>query len=258
MPAPTIAIQLYSLRSLDGLTAQLDVASKAGFTAVELTEPQITNGQMTRANLDVRGLKAPSVHVSLASLRERPGEIVAGARTAGADCLVIPAPPFGGSGTDSLGWRALGRELGGLAARLIDTGLALCYHNHHWELQPLPDGSRPLDLVLAEGADGGLRWQADVAWLVRAGVDPTVWLDRHSDRLDSVHVKDIAEPGEAEMEEGWADVGHGTLDWPALWPKCVESGVALMVAEHDRPVDPARFARRSYASMAQMADQATS
>lgn len=255
MSSPTIAVQLYSLRSLEGLKAQLEVASRAGFTAVELIETQITDGQKTRANLDVLGLKAPSVHVSLAALRERPGEIVAGARTAGADCLVIPSPPFGAAGTDSQGWRALGRELGGLAARLIDTGLALCYHNHSWELQPLADGSRPLDLLLAEGAEGGLRWQADVAWLVRGGGDPQVWLDRYAERLDSVHVKDIAREGEAADEDGWADVGHGTLDWPDLWLKCMTNGVDLMVAEHDRPSDPSRFARRSFVNMVQMAER---
>lgn len=249
MTRPTLSIQLYSLRSLDGLEAQLDAASRAGYQAVELVEEQIADPRDIRANLDVRGLSAPSVHVSLTTLRDRPGEIVAGARMAGAKFLVVSAPPFGEGGSAQLGWRALGRELGGLAARLIDAGLTLCYHNHDWELTPLDDGSLPLDLLLQEGAEGGLAWQADIGWLARSGCEPADWLRRYRDRICSVHVKDLAPEGKAKAEDGWTDIGQGTLDWPDLWPRCIESGASLMVAEHDKPSDPSGFARRSYVTM---------
>ncbi|MEM8914803.1 MAG: sugar phosphate isomerase/epimerase, partial [Pseudomonadota bacterium] len=158
MSPPLLAIQLHSLQSVAGLSAQLDLAVRAGFTAVEIIEPHIENGKAMRANLDVRGLSAPSAHVSLGMLRNRPGEVVAGARTAGARQLVVTAPPFATNEADCQAWRALGRELGGLAARLIDTGLTLCFHNHDNELRKLSDGSVPLDLILNEGFHGGLKW----------------------------------------------------------------------------------------------------
>mgnify|MGYP003562994384 CR=1 FL=1 len=46
---------------------------------------------------------------------------------------------------------------------------------------------------------------------------------------------------------GWADVGSGTLDWRGkLAPGAIENGARWLVAEHDKPSDPARFARNSF------------
>ena len=254
MPGPTLSIQLNTLRSLDGFEAQLDAAGRAGFPAVELLEDHIVDARPVRANLDVRGLAAPSVHVSLSALRHRPGEIVAGARMCGATYLVVSAPPYAGEGMAQQGWRALGRELGGLAARLIDAGLTLCYRNHDWELAALPDGSLPLDLVLTESAEGGLFWQADMARLALAGATPLDWLRRYPGRLASVHVKDLAPDGDGGLGggglgDGWADIGQGVLDWPDLWVRCIDAGATLMVADQEAPADPAGYARRSYLAM---------
>ena len=143
------------------------------------------------------------------------------------------------------GWRAIGAELGAMAQRLQEQGLALGYHNHHWELEAFGDGRTPLELLF-EGAKGSpLTFEADLAWLVRGGVDPSAWLDWYSDRLTAVHVKDIAPWGENEDEGGWSDVGAGTLDWPTLWHEAVAHGARWMVLEHDKPKDPLHFARTS-------------
>ena len=59
-----------------------------------------------------------------------------------------------------------------------------------------------------------------------------------------VHVKDIAPAGENEDEDGWADVGHGMLDWArALAALGRGAGARSVVVEHDKPTDAARFAR---------------
>jgi sugar phosphate isomerase/epimerase len=87
-----------------------------------------------------------------------------------------------------------------------------------------------------------------VAWLVRGEADPVLWLTRYQDRIVSVHAKDLALPGTMSDEDGWADVGHGVLDWRnTLAPACVAHGAQWLVAEHDMPSDPARFARNSFA-----------
>ena len=62
--------------------------------------------------------------------------------------------------------------------------------------------------------------------------------------------RDIASAGENKDEDGWADPGYGTMDWPALRAAMREAGVSLFVAEHDKPNDVARFARRARATVA--------
>ena len=54
---------------------------------------------------------------------------------------------------------------------------------------------------------------------MRGGADPLDWIDRYGARIVAVHVKDIAPAGECADEDGWADVGHGTIDWPAIWKR---------------------------------------
>ena len=257
MPAtPTLSVQLYSLRDHGPLEAQLDIAQAAGFAAVETIERMMEDAPATRALLDARGLKAPSGHISFVAMRTRPDWAIDAARVLGIETLVVPAlhPPLRPG--DAQGWRAIGAELGSMARRTQAEGIRFAFHNHHWEVQPLPDGSLPLDLLLDEGAGDGLGWQADLAWLIRGGDDPLRRIERHAARLSSVHVKDIAPTGEAPDEDGWADVGHGTVDWPSLWQRSAAAGCTLFIAEHDKPSDGARFCRRSFAAMQQLAGAA--
>ena len=65
-----------------------------------------------------------------------------------------------------------------------------------------------------------------------------------------VHVKDIAPAGENANEDGWADVGHGTMDWDALYAAAKQfTNARYFVMEHDNPADVDRFASRSIATV---------
>ena len=141
------------------------------------------------------------------------------------------------------GWRKLGRELAGIGRIVNGEGLKFAWHNHHWEYGRAAGGSPFLDLMFEEAPD--LLWEADLAWIVRGGAEPAAELARHRARLCAVHVKDLAPAGQALDEDGWADPGHGTLDWKALLAAMHEAGVTLFVVEHDKPSDAARFARRA-------------
>ncbi len=90
-----------------------------------------------------------------------------------------------------------------------------------------------------------LTWEADVAWIIRGGADPLEWIERHGSRISAVHVKDIAPEGECADEDGWADLGHGTVDWQGICRALKSTPVRLFIMEHDKPSDDHRFARRS-------------
>jgi len=141
-----------------------------------------------------------------------------------------------------------------MAERFQSEGIALGYHNHNWELTPKDGTKTALELLFAAAAGSPLTWQVDVAWLVRGGADPKTWIERYKNRVVSAHVKDIAPAGEALDEDGWADVGHGVLDWRDLWCFCRAAGARWMVVEHDKPADPARCARRSFAFLSTIED----
>lgn len=243
--ADDLSIQLYSLRAYGDLDRQLDSLAAIGFRLVETVGGHLADATATRTSLDKSGLAAPTGHVGLADLRHRLDWVVDQARIVGIEHLFMPAVPAEDRAQPADAWRAVGAELGELAERLAGHGLALGYHNHAWELETFPDGRVPLELLLEGAAGSRLTFEADLGWIVRGGGDPIAWLERLEGRLAAVHVKDLAPAGQNGDQDGWSDVGRGTLDWPRLWPLSLSHGARWMVLEHDRPADPVGFARNS-------------
>jgi sugar phosphate isomerase/epimerase len=193
-------------------------------------------------------MSAPTAHVGLDRLRADPVAASRMCRDLGIQTIYAPAPPPGERDGGETEWTAIGRELNGIGKVVTTEGLKFGWHNHHWEYGKAADGKRYIDILLEQAPD--LLWQADIAWTVRGGADPVTELKRYANRIEAVHVKDLAPAGQCEDEDGWADPGHGVLDWSTLLPVLKDIGVKLFVAEHDKPNDVARFARRAYATVA--------
>ncbi|HVW50562.1 MAG TPA: sugar phosphate isomerase/epimerase [Trinickia sp.] len=242
-----LSVQIFSLRNAGNLDRQLDIVAQAGFRHVELIGSLLDDASATRDKLEARGLTASSSHVSIAALRERIQDVASACRTIGCGQLFMPSVPPAERDSGADYWRALGRELGAFASRLADEGIALGYHNHHWELGVKDGGATALELLFESAGKNPLTWQVDVAWLVRGGADPLQWLRRYSGRVVSAHAKDLAPSGEKLDEDGWTDVGHGVMNWAVLAPACRAAGARFFVAEHDNPNDAERFARNAYA-----------
>ena len=95
-----------------------------------------------------------------------------------------------------------------------------------------------------------LQCELDVAWVVRGGADPKPWIEQYGSRMAAAHIKDLAPAGENQDEDGWADVGQGTLPWADLYKTITtKSAAKYVVAEHDNPSDIERFASRSIAAI---------
>jgi sugar phosphate isomerase/epimerase len=249
--AEDLSIQLYSLRDYGDLDSQLSALAEIGFRRVELIGSHFDTAQDTRARLDAHGLSAPTGHVPMEALRDRLDQVAEQAHVIGVRELYMPALPAAERTASADQWERAGAQLGRMAEKLKAQGLALGYHNHDWELPHFDDGSTPLACLFA-GAEGSpLTFEADLAWLVRGGADPVAWMQSQQQRLTAVHVKDIARAGADPAEEGWSDVGAGTLDWPMLWREAIRLGAKWMVLEHDKPKDPIGFAKASRAYLLQ-------
>jgi sugar phosphate isomerase/epimerase len=149
---------------------------------------------------------------------------------------------------DAAGWRGFGERLARIGAAVRAGGHDFAWHNHGYEFAALPDGSLAMEHILAAAPDIG--WEIDVAWVIRGGGgDPRTWIDRAGQRIIAVHVKDLARPGHGAGEDGWSDLGDGTVDWRGLMAALrARTAARYYVLEHDNPSDYARFARRSIAA----------
>ncbi|WP_439561788.1 sugar phosphate isomerase/epimerase family protein [Roseinatronobacter sp.] len=246
-----VSFQLYSARNFTPWDGVLDQLAALGYTQVEGFGGVYDDAPAFRAALDARGLSMPSAHFfPLASFEDQFDKTIANAKALGVQQLYCPAPDDAyRSGVDAQAWRDLAARLDTAAKRVQNAGLRFGWHNHHWEFMPLDSGEIPMALLL-DGAPS-MEWEADIAWIVRGGGDPLDWIAKHGARITAAHVKDIAPDGQCEDEDGWADVGHGTMDWPAIMAALRNAGVSLFVMEHDNPNDLDRFARRSITNFRQ-------
>ncbi|MEJ1161899.1 sugar phosphate isomerase/epimerase family protein [Prosthecomicrobium sp. N25] len=243
-----LSFQLYSARFIPSLEDQFAMLARIGYRLVEPFGGLLGEPDRLRGLLDKHGMTAPSCHVGLDRFRADARATTALLKSLGVEIALVPAPPPNEREKDAEGWAALGRELAEIGKVVTGEGLRFGWHNHHWEFQRTADGRLPLDLMF--DAMPGAVWEADLAWIVRGGADPIAEVAKRADRLVAVHVKDIAPAGECADEDGWADVGHGVLDWPSIMAAVAETPARLFVVEHDKPNDAERFARRSYETIA--------
>lgn len=242
-----VSYQLYSSRNFGPIKETLSMLASAGYAGVEgyggLFETPDALATLKGGLLDT-GLSMPTAHIGFETVRDDAAGVIALTKEIGISAVIVP---FTEDQTRTAAeWAAFGAELAEAGKPLLDAGLSYGWHNHAFEFADLGGDDRPLDLILQASDD--MKFEFDIAWAVIAEEDPLVWIDKYADRLLAVHVKDRAAPGVTEDEDGWADVGHGVIDWAGLVAKLRQEDVAHFIIEHDNPSDDARFAQRSIAS----------
>lgn len=219
----------------------LDASSKSGLGGV------YGDLDAFKAQLDANGLSMPTAHIGL-DLASAPDQAFKLADALGTKVFICPWIAPEQRPTDVAGWQLFADTLSAVAKPFTARGLTFGYHNHDFEFMPLEDGRFGMDVLMEAAPTVAI--EADIAWIVRGKADPFAWLDHHGQRLVAVHVKDLAPAGENASEDGWADVGHGTLRWKELLTLIkAKTSARYFVAEHDNPSDLGRFATRSIAAV---------
>jgi sugar phosphate isomerase/epimerase len=245
--------QLYSSRKFGPLDATLRMVADAGYTQVEGYGGLYADDSALNAlekGLKGTGLAMPTGHFGFDMVAKDAKRTLGLAKTLGLKGVIVPYIMPDDRPKDAKGWSAYGKALAEAGKPYRDAGLFFGYHNHDFEYVAVDGGHLPLDLIL--GADDSLALEFDVAWCVRGGKDPMATIARYGSRVRAAHVKDIAPAGQNADQDGWADVGDGTMPWPALMAALRRAGTTYFVAEHDNPSDDRRFAARSIAAMRAM------
>jgi sugar phosphate isomerase/epimerase len=241
--------QLYSARNEASLEDTLRTLKQLGYAQVEGWGGQFEDPPALAQSLKDSGLVMPTAHMGFQQLQDTAVALKI-ADTVGIRTVFCPAPPSADYREGTGDWKQLAADLGKIADAFKAAGRGFGYHNHHWEFVKLDGGKTPIELILE--ASSNMQWEMDLAWVVKAGEDPVSWMDRLGGRITAIHVKDIAPAGENVDEDGWADVGQGTLDWQKLLADAkAKTKAQYYVMEHDKPSDAIRFAKRSIAAVKQ-------
>ncbi|NTJ44422.1 sugar phosphate isomerase/epimerase [Agrobacterium larrymoorei] len=246
-----LGFQLYSARNFPPLSDIFKKLSAAGYSHVEgfggiygtMDDAAL---QALKNDLDANGLTMPTGHFGLDMLESDPQRALKIAKTLGIEAIYCPYLLPDQRPRDAAGWFAFGKRLQEAGKPFRDAGHSFGWHNHDFEFVSLEDGSTPQEQIFAGGPE--LDWEADIAWIIRGSADPFAWIEGYGKRITAVHVKDIAPLGENTDEDGWADVGHGKVDWKGLVAALKDTSVKYYVVEHDNPSDVDRLITRSISS----------
>lgn len=242
----------------DGIFPVLQAISELGYHSIEMSQVAMSPenvAEMKRGKEEL-GMEFAALSAALEKLPGYPGEslsedydkIVSDARTLGSRILRIGMLPFAAM-TSKEELLKFVKITAGFAKRLADEGLSLTYHNHHIEFAKF-DGVRIIDIIREAAPE--LRYEVDVHWVHRAGVDPVDYLEACRGTVDLIHLKDYrigALPADALdlLKQGdhkgfmaaftgivqFAEVGEGNLDFPAIIERALDTGVQHMLVEQD-------------------------
>jgi sugar phosphate isomerase/epimerase len=125
--------------------------------------------------------------------------------------VVSPAlPPDAFADLDAV--RAAADRVNGARELTHARGLTLGYHNHFWEIVPMPDG-RPALLHFFEQVAPDVIAEVDIYWAQVGGVDPAELVTTLGARVGLLHVKD----GPADKpKHPMVAVGDGVVDIPGV------------------------------------------
>jgi sugar phosphate isomerase/epimerase len=243
----SISYQLYCSRNFPPLEDTLAMLAGLGYTEVEGYGGLYADPAGLAALLRKHGLRMPTGHFGLDMVENDPETAINLARTLEMEAVIVPHIKVEERPVDSAGWAAFGRRLAAAGKPITEAGFAFGWHNHAFEFDALDGTDLPIDLIAA--ASDSIKLELDLGWVAVAGHDPVAWINKFAGRIIAVHVKDIAPDGQCADEDGWADVGHGTIDWVPIKAALDAAGVSRLVVEHDNPKDHRRFASRSLAAV---------
>ncbi|MDE6401218.1 MAG: sugar phosphate isomerase/epimerase [Clostridiales bacterium] len=182
-----IGVQLYSLRDYikeNGLETALKTVADAGFDGVELAGFYEKTSDEWKRLLEKYSLTAFSAHIGIGKIDSE----LTISESLGIRNIIVPWMAL----DDPTEFEKAVEEMTRLSAELKADGMTLGYHNHTHEFKNGTDKVTELATRIS-----GLALEPDVFWLAVAGVDACAFIEKHSDRISLVHVKELGDSPEA-------------------------------------------------------------
>jgi len=220
------AIQLYSVRdkmenNFIGILEKLGNKGM-GYTGVEFAGfGGIPVDEMKKALAD-NGLKAVSSHVSLERLTGDLDYEIEYHKTIGAEYIMCPWAEIK-TKADVI---ALAQKLTPIVEKITAAGIKFGYHNHAHELV-MEDGEYLLDILFDNLPDGTVM-ELDIFWSEYAEIDSLAYMEKHKNRLEVLHVKQI------DKDKNNVDLDKGVIDFKDIIGKAKLMGVRHFIMEQEQ------------------------
>ena len=228
-----IALQLYTLRdkmtTAEEIAKTLEAVGKIGYKNVEACGWDLVGAAEFRRICDANGLSVCSTHCGFEAMQNDLPKVIEEHQIVGAKFAGIGGLPgeYRESAATFANFAKLASEVG---QKLQEVGMAFSYHNHSFELAKY-DGKTALDIMIENSCAKCFKNELDLYWIQHGGGSPVAWINKLGSRVPLTHWKDMAiTPG---MQQEFAEVGEGNLDWPGIIAACVANNVEYYIVEQD-------------------------
>lgn len=117
-------------------------------------------------------------------------------------------------------------------------GVQLYYHNHSFEFEPM-QGTTPYEEMLKIFDKNLIKIEIDVFWITVAGLNPVAWIQKLSDRLLFLHMKDLKKGSKTKVynfnipEDSYVELGTGMLDYKTILTEARKAGIQYAIIDQD-------------------------
>ena len=223
-------IQMYSLRDITDKDMDLALKSVAemGYKFVEFAGFFGHPTEKIKAMLDNYGLYCSSTHTGWGEVANNFEETVKYHKTIGNKNIIVPGADLGNQEKIDAFVEMVNKFQPMLAAEGID----FHYHNHSHEFEQ-DNGKYLMDVLGENTKPEDLKFELDVYWVYRGGVNPIRYMKKYADRLEVFHMKD------GNKYDG-TPVGYGEVDVEGVLKTAKEIGLAWAVVEAESGTTPER------------------
>lgn len=227
-----IAIQLYTIReffcSIDEFSKAVKRLSDIGYRYVETAGLANLDAKQFKQIMDDNGLKICSSHVGIDRILKEPEAVAEEQLILNALCCNSSWP-----GSESYNFSAIKKiaeKIAKAAETLKKHGLIQGYHNHGIEFSRC-DGKTWLEIIMENSPAEILTAQIDTYWVQYGGGDPAQWIARYTNRLNSIHFKDMGMS--TENKQIMVPIGTGNLNWEKILTAARKSTAKYAIMEMD-------------------------
>jgi len=225
-----VALQLYTVRdeTAKDFIGTLRRVAAMGYAGVEFAGyGDLPAAELKQVIADL-GLQPASSHVGLEALEA--GEALDYLNAIGCPFVAVPWMPQE-LRENMAGWKSVAKRMNAVGEKCKERGITLTYHNHDFEFQKFCN-QYGLDILYRNSDPGLVQAELDLYWIKHGSADPVAYIKKYAGRVPLLHCKDMAEDG------SFAEVGNGTLDWPAIFAAATLAGTQWYIVEQDTCTRP--------------------
>ena len=227
-----IGLNMYSLRelcgSLNDLQRTFDKVADAGYRYVQISGIRdIAPEDIARA-FQSSGLQACATHLGWDAFTNDVSAVIDLHKLYGTIHTAIGSLPDDYRSAEGIS--RFMREARPVLPEITSVGMDFSYHNHNHEFAHY-DGRTWIDQLFEQGSGLGVKFELDTYWVAAGGADPAEYIERFSEFMSIVHVKDMIVT--SEREQRFAPVGSGNLNWRRIFEAIRNAPIEFVIVEQD-------------------------